>query len=163
MFGLAHLQSGPGMLTTRAEFYCTKTWNYSRVNFQPNTPVKSKLLIIIYQREGRTSQYHIDKAISPFPLKLWHPGTSDTLTLRTRSGQNSNLKRFYVSYLRTKKWFILSDRFWGKLNENLRWWAWKLQRNFFWCWLDKFNSKGRGASSHFTKQRFYFININDKC
>ena len=178
MFGLAslaslaHAKSGPGMLTTRAEFYCGKTWNYSTVNFQPNTPVKTKLLMIIYQRERERERERVPRTdniltrSSPLSQLNDHDILRHLTCWQTHNEVEWWLLHFYFKNLnfschifRTKKWFILSDRFWVKLNENPRWWAWKLKRNFFWCWLDKFYSKRRGASSHFTKQRFYFISL----
>ena len=132
---LLHSQSGPGILTTRAEFYCTKTWNYSTVNFQANTPVKSKLLIIIYHWMVR----HSERRTGSFLTSQYDPIFGN----------------FVYICSRTKKWFILSHgRFWVKLNENPRWWALKLQRNFFWCWLDKFYSKG-GELHHILENKCF--------
>ena len=39
---------GPGILTTKADFYCSRAWNYSTVNLQAGTPFNSKLLALIY-------------------------------------------------------------------------------------------------------------------
>ena len=41
---------GPGILTTKADFYCSRAWNYSTVNLQAGTPFNSKLLALIYDK-----------------------------------------------------------------------------------------------------------------
>ena len=98
-----------------------------------------------------------------FPLKLWHPATTDSLMRRSASEVRSNFLKLCLYLFKNKEMIhTLSHRFWVKLNEKPRWWALKLQRNSFWCWLDKFYSKG-GELHHISENKCFPLSISMLC
>ena len=92
---------GPGILTTKADFYCSRAWNYSTVNLQAGTPFNSKLLALIYDKSWSRKE-------RMFSRYNYH---------YTALGEENVIRPSLI----TKKWLI---QYWAEIvNGEPIWWA----------------------------------------